>query len=414
MRPTVTQIRQLEADEFAAAGELGRLAFGGAPAAAPAIPAVPETPTAAPATPVPPPSGLTRYGAFDVDGRLVGKAVDLHHEQWWAGRRVVAADVAGVAVLPEARGRGVARSLLQELLRGAHAREAAVSALYPTVTEPYRRSGWEVTGALRAIDLPTVALPRPRPAPDLSVRPGGPEDLPAVADLYERIARHRSGLLTRRGGLFDQDPTPGALPDGVDGLTLVEQGGHLVGYASWERGRGYDQHAVLTVRDVLATTPEAARELVGVLASWHSVTPTVRLWPLAHDAIAAQLPLDQARQHEQRVWMHRPVDVARAVTSRGWPVQVRGRVEFALTDDVAPWNSGNWRLEVDGGSAELHRITEQPPLVLSVRGFALLYTGAANAYATVEAGLLHCPAGTDPGGLDLLGTAPRAELLDYF
>ncbi|MBE1492240.1 GNAT family N-acetyltransferase [Plantactinospora soyae] len=405
MRPTVTEIRQLEVGEFAAAGELGRLAFGSAPSAAP---------SAAPTTPPPLLSGLTRYGAFDSDGRLVGKAVDLHHEQWWAGRRLVAADVAGVAVLPEARGRGVARSLLQELLRGAHAREAAVSALYPTVTEPYRRSGWEVTGALRAVDLPTVALPRTRPAPDLSVRPGGPEDLPAVADLYDRIARHRCGLLTRRGGLFDRDEPPTALPDGMDGLTLVEQGGHLVGYASWERGRGYDQHAVLTVQDVLATTPEAARELVGVLASWHSVTPTVRLWPLAHDAIAAQLPLEHARQHEQRVWMHRPVDVVRAVAGRGWPERVRGHVEFSLTDDVAPWNSGNWRLEVDGGAAELHRISEQPPLTLSVRGFALLYTGAANAYAVAEAGLLHCPAGTDPSGLDLLGTGPRAELLDYF
>jgi predicted acetyltransferase len=400
MRPTVTRIRQLEADEAIEAGELGRLAFGSAPTPAP--------------TAVLPLSGLTRYGAFDATGRLLGKAVDLHHEQWWAGRRVVAADVAGVAVLPEARGRGVARALLRDLLRGARERGAAVSALYPTVTEPYRRSGWEVAGALRAVDLPTVALPRPRPAADLSVRPGGPEDLPAVADLYDRIARHRCGLLTRRGGLFDSDQPPTALPNGVDGLTLVEHDGRLTGYASWERGRGYDRHAVLTVWDLLASTPDAARELVGVLASWHSVTPTVRLWPLAHDAIAAQLPLEQARQHEQRIWMHRPVDVVRAVASRGWPARSSGRVDFGLTDDVAPWNSGNWRLEVDGGGAELHRIPDEPPLTLSVRGFALLYTGAADAYTVAEAGLLHCAGGTDPSDLDLLGSGPRAELLDYF
>lgn len=399
MRVDVT-VREFDPDELAAAWRLGTHAFG-----------VPSTPQPADHATVP---GLTRYGAFDPDGRLLGKAVDLHHEQWWAGRRMVAADVAGVAVLPEARGRGVSRALLGELLRGARDRGAAISALYPTVTEPYRRAGWEVTGALRTVDLPAVALPRHRPAAELTVRPAEPADLPTVVDLYERIARHRCGLLTRRGALFDREPSPTALPDGLDGLTLVEQGGQLLGYASWQRGQGYDQQAVLTVHDLLATSAEAARELVGVLASWHSVTPTVRLRPLDHDAVATQLPLGQARQHEQRIWMHRPVDVVRAVADRGWPAHVSGRVDFALTDDLAPWNSGSWRLEVDGGTANLHSIPDEPAPHLSVRGFALLYAGAASAYAVAEAGLLRCPAGTDPGGLDLLGSGPRAELLDYF
>ncbi|GIG89908.1 GNAT family N-acetyltransferase [Plantactinospora endophytica] len=398
--PATTLIRKLEADDLAQAGELGRLAFGSAPSTAP--------PSQEPRP------GRTGYGAFDQDGRLVGKAIDLHHDQWWAGRRVAAADVAGVAVLPEARGRGVALALLRELLRGAHERGAAISALYPTVTGPYRRAGWEVAGALRAVDLPTLALPRHRPAPDLTVRPGGPGDLDATAELYERIARHRCGLLDHRGGGFAPAEPPSALPDGVDGLTLVERDGRLIGYASWQRGHGYDEHAVLTVQKVLADSAEAARELVGVLASWQSVTPTLRLWPLASDAVAAHLPLEQACQHEERIWMHRPVDVVRAVADRGWPAHVRGRVDFALADEIAPWNSGTWRLEVDGGAAELRRIPDEPAIQLSVRGFALLYTGVADGYAVAEAGLLRCPAGTDPAALDLLGAGPRAELLDYF
>ncbi|MFY1672126.1 GNAT family N-acetyltransferase [Plantactinospora sp. WMMB334] len=395
------EIRPIRADDLAEAGELGRLAFGGAPSDAP--------------PPRQPRPGTTGYGAFDPAGRLVGKAIDLHHEQWWAGRRVPAADVGGVAVLPEARGRGVALALLRELLRGARERGAAISALYPTVVAPYRRAGWEVAGALRAVDLPTVALPRHRPAPGLTVRPGGPADLDAALDLYESIVRHRCGPLTRRGGVFAPDEPPTALPDGVDGLTLVEQEGRLTGYASWQRGRGYDHTSVLTVHDVLAGTPEAARELVGVLAGWQSVAPTVRLWALGPGAVAAQLPLAQARQHEQRIWMHRPVDVVRAVTARGWPAQLRGGVEFTLTDEIAPWNAGTWRLEVEGGAAGLHRLPDNPSAPqLSVRGFALLYTGAAGSYAVAEAGLLHCPAGTDPSGLDLLAAGPPASLLDYF
>ncbi|MER6595245.1 GNAT family N-acetyltransferase, partial [Micromonospora purpureochromogenes] len=80
-------VRELTVDDLTDAWHLGRRAFGSDPQPAPqATVAVP---------------GLTRYGAFDDTGRLLGKAVDLHHEQWWSGRAVPAADVAGVAVAPE-------------------------------------------------------------------------------------------------------------------------------------------------------------------------------------------------------------------------------------------------------------------------------------------------------------------------
>ncbi|HEX5542224.1 MAG TPA: GNAT family N-acetyltransferase [Micromonospora sp.] len=393
-------VRRLAADEYAAAWELRRLAFG-----RPVTDAPPDA-----YGPVP---GTVRYGAFDARGRLLGTARDLHHEQWWSGRRVVAADVAGVAVLPEARGRGVARALLTALLREAYERGAAVSALFPTVAAPYRACGWEICGALRTVDLPTALLPRHRPTSKLSVRPGNAADLPAVQALYEQVARDRAGLLTRDGELFTP-PSQAALPANVDGLTLVEEEGRLLSYATWQRGQGYDTNAVLTVHEVLAVTPEAARELLSVLTSWQSVTPTLRLTLLGADAISTQFPLESAREHERWVWMHRPVDVVRAVQSRGWPPYARGVVDFSLNDVAAPWNSGFWRLEVADGDARLQRLSHEPTLRLSVRGFALLYAGAAQAEAVAEAGLLQCHAGEDPAALNLLGAGPPAQLLDYF
>lgn len=394
------RVRELTLDDLGDAWELGRLAFGSS-----------ESPPPAALSALP---GVTRYGAFDAGGRLVGKAVDLHHQQWWSGRRVAAADVAGVAVLPEARGTGVARALLTELLRGAHERGAAVSALFPTVTAPYRGCGWEVVGSLRTVDLAAAAVARHRPAASMSVRPGTAADLPAVAEFYERVTAHRCGLLTRDGEFFDQFSSTEALPSGVDGLTLVHDGDRLRGYVSWERGEGYDATAVLTVHEALADHPDAARALIGVLGSWHSVAPTLRLVLLGQDAMTAQLPLEAVREHRQQPWMNRPVDVVRAVQTRGWPAHVHGTADFALHDAVAPWNTGAWRLEVADGSARLHRLSDEPALTLSVRGFALLYCGAAQAASVAQAGLLHCAAGASPAGLDLLAAGPPAELLDYF
>lgn len=393
------KIRELGLDELAEAWEMQRLAFG--------------SPAAAPPSALAPMPGATRYGAFDTDGRLIGKATDRHHEQWWSGRRLRAADVASVVVAPEARGRSVARALLTELLRGGRDRGAAVSALFPTVAAPYRACGWEVCGAMRTVDLPTTLLPRHRPAPELTVRSAGPADLPAVNALYEQVARDRNGLLTRTGPLFTP-PEDAPLPPHVDGITLVEADGRLLGYAAWQRGPGSHAKSVLTVHDMLAVTPEAARELLGMLANWRSVVPTLRLRLLGFDAVTAQLPIEKAREHEPQFWMHRPVDVVRAVEGRGWPEHVRGVVDFALDDPVAPWNTGFWRFEVADGAAQLHRLSDEPDLHLSVRGFALLYAGAAQATALAEAGLLRCRAGATPTALDLLGAGPQAQLLNYF
>ncbi|MCG5442716.1 GNAT family N-acetyltransferase [Micromonospora sp. NIE79] len=394
--PATVHVRELTAEDLDAAWELGRFAFGSDP----------QRPAHATATP----AGLTRYGAFDDAGRLVGKAVDLHHDQWWSGRAVPAADVAGVAVAPEARGRGVARALLTALLRGGRDRGAAISALYPTVAAPYRACGWEAAGVLRTVDLVTAALPRHRPTSHLTVRAGTPADLPAVDALYERVTRHRNGMLTRRGELFDAADR--GLPG--DGVTLVEADGDLVGYATWQRGRGYGADSVLTVDEVLAVTAEAARELVGVLGSWASVAPTLRLCPLDGDAVSVHLPLESAREHERDLWMHRPVDVARAVSARGWPAHARGAVDFHLSDPLADWNTGTWRLAVADGAAELTRIGGEAELRLDVRGFALLYAGAARARSVAQAGLLHCAGDTDPAALDLLGVGGPTQLLDYF
>lgn len=393
----MTTIRPLTVDDLPAAWELGRLAFGAPPEAPPS--ALRDGP------------GTTRLGAFDDAGRLVGKVTDLHHEQWWGRRTVSAADVSGVAVRPESRGGGLARALLTELLARARDRGAAVSALYPTVSGVYRSLGWEVAGALRAADLDIAALPRERDAGPVRLRPGGPDDLPAVTDLYEEVARVRDGLLTRRGGVFDE-PRETPLPRDVDAVTLAEDGDRLVGALLFGRGRGYGPDSRLEVRDLLAATPQAGRALVGVLAGWTTVARTARVPLLAGDAVAVTLPLERADAHTSRPWMHRPVDVVRAVADRGWPPHVRGRVAFALVDAAAPWNAGAWQLEIAEGAGELTRAAAEPELTLDVRGFAVLYCGAGTGRGLAQAGLAGGTA--DPSALDLLVGGPPAELLDYF
>jgi predicted acetyltransferase len=393
-------VRRITAGELEAASQLGALAFGEQ-----GDPSEKRTQTELP-------TDRYWYGAFDSSGRLIGTAEDAFHEQWWGGRRVTAVGVAGVAVLPEARGSGSARAMLKALLEGAHERGAAVSALYPTVAPVYRASGWAVTGSLRTAEVPTALLTSAgKPGGTLQVRPGdpyGPDQLKAY-ELYMELAGKRDGLLTRQVPDF---PAKG-WPRGIDGMSLAFDGERLVGYFTWARGTGYRKDAVLTVPDLIAVTDDAARELIAVLAGWRSVTPTVRLRPLAFDAASRLIPWESATRFDAQPWMHRPVDVVSAVRSRGSAPLRSGSVQFYLHDPVATWNEGSWQLEVADGEAELTRIQADPQLRLDVAGFGLLYCGAATPAGLVEAGLLHGPA-ESVGGLDLLAPRSPAQLLDYF
>ena len=393
---TGVRVRALADDELRDAWELGRVAFGG--------------PAEPPPYVVRRVDGLHRLGAFDDRGRLVGKATDLAHEQWWGGRRLSAADVGGVAVAPEARGSGAGRALLTALLAGGRERGAAISALYPTVSAVYRSAGWAVAGTLREVDLDTAALPRAVP-PGVRVRAAESGELPVVRALHEQVARSAQGLLTRTGGVHELPPEPGPWPDGADGATLVEQDGEPTGAMVWARGRGYGVEGRLAVHDLLATTPAAAAALAAVLGGWASVAHTVRVPLLDGSAAEAVLPLERARPARTDTWMHRPVDVVRAIAGRGWPPHVRGRVAFRLADALAPWNAGDWQLTVEDGAGELRRATAEPDLWLDVRGFAVLYCSAATGRAAEQAGLA---GGGDPAALDVLASGPRAAQLDYF
>lgn len=392
--------RLLTDADVAAARRLGELAFGYRDTAA--RPAQSE-------------GRWSKWGGFDEDGRLVANVTDLHHEQWWGGRVVPASGIASVAVAPEQRGRGATRAVLTAALYGARERGAAVANLFCTSSAVYRALGFEVAGLMRTVSLPADALSR-APVTTVTLRAGTGPDWPLLRTVYDEVARNSNGLLTRRGRLFE-NPADEDLPDGIDVVTLaLADDGEPLGYVSYNRGRGYDDSSAITVYDCLALRADAAQALLTTLASWGTVAPAIRVRLLPwHDAVNAVLPLERAREHKTEIWMHRPVDVVAATAARGWSTTLDGTVTFRLVDRDLPWNDGVWHLEVSGGEAALAPSTDDPGLVLDVRGWSVLWCGAARAAQLRQSGLL---TGGDPAHdvrLDaFLGGGGPAGAYDYF
>ena len=120
-------------------------------------------------------------GAYD-GGRLLGTARYLDIRQWWGGRAMPMAGVAGVKTAPEARGRGVATALLTELLSLLPERGYPISALYPSTPGVYRSLGWEFGGGFYRTEIAGPALAALLP-PDsgtsggeVRLRRAGPDD----------------------------------------------------------------------------------------------------------------------------------------------------------------------------------------------------------------------------------------------
>ena len=109
-----------------------------------------------------------RAGRFD-GGRLVGTALYHDMRQWWHGRAVPMAGVAGVKVAPEYRGQGVGRALMTALTELMAERGYPLSVLYPATMTIYRSLGWEIAGHRHEAVLPSAgavlagAVPPRRP-----------------------------------------------------------------------------------------------------------------------------------------------------------------------------------------------------------------------------------------------------------
>ena len=361
------EIRLLDLSDHDAQFRLGAEAFG-----APPYPAVaPPAPTALP-------EGREVWGAFD-QGSLVARVAAHTYESWWHGQRVATCGIAGVTVAPEHRGTGLLRPLLDAALESAAARGEVVSTLYPTAAGIYRSFGYELVTSLDTVEVGTDELAGV-PAPIATrTRRATAADLPAVRALYGAWARAQNGPLTRSGPRFATSDAD-LLAD-VTAISLaVDADDQVVGFATWDRGAGYDPStSVMEVHDLLATTLDGYRALWRMLGSFSSVVGRVRLSTSGHDAARLVLPSSTWRVVERHPYMLRVSDPAGALSAARLelPGLAETHVDFAVRDDRLGRADGHYRLTLGERASSCERVAATSGvLTFTTQGLALAYAGA--------------------------------------
>ena len=324
-------------------------------------------------------------GAFD-GGRMVGSALFLDMRQWWHGRAVPMAGVAGVEVAPEYRGRGVGRAVMTALTDLMAERGYPLSALYPATMTIYRSLGWEIAGHRHEAVLPArslFTLAKPDDETAAAIRRPGPDDAARVLEVIGRAHENARDCgpvtydeatvrrwLTRPGRYADNDRYAYLAPDG------------FLGYR-WHRGN--DE---IFIDQLAAVSAQTTRALWAVAASNSSVVEAVRAQVGLSDPLWWMLREQDAKIADRESWMLRLLNAPAAIAARGFPATDLA-VPLRITDDLRPANSGRWDLTVRAGEGRLsrHRTgprspspagsspSRQAPLALGARGLAALYAG---------------------------------------
>ncbi len=361
------KIRRLDLDDHDAQFRLGSEAFG-----------TPPYPAAIPAAPAALPAGREVWGAFD-GSTLVARVAAHSYESWWHGSPVPTCGIAGVTVAPEHRGSGLLLPLFEAALGAAADRGEVVSTLYPTASGIYRSLGYELITSFDTIEVSVDELAGVRPPVATRTRRATAADVPDIRALYDRWASEQNGPLTRTGPRFAA--TDDEMLADVTAISLaIDSDDAVVGYASWDRGAGYDPStSVMQVHDLIATSLDGYRALWRMLSTFAPVVGRVRLSSSGHDAARLVLPSSTWRVVERRPYMLRVDDPAGALSAAApyVPGLLDLELDFVIAGDRLERADGQYCLtlgEEPGWCEEVMPEGDVP--TFTTQGFALAFAGA--------------------------------------
>jgi len=349
---------------------------------------------------------------------LLGHAFLYPMQSWFGGRAVRLGGIASVGVAAEARGRGIARALLEHLHALSRARGDAITLLYAFRHAFYRRFGYGAVTPSIQLEVAPSAIPAPWVAAARgAVRSLLRSDRDELVHIYERTAVRTTGWLTRRPMLWER----GFLDDRRAWFITEDRRGYL----SWTLEKS-DSHAAvhLVVSDFVAEDGAAWRTLWGHLGAQKDQVQCIEI-DVPHDdpALHALVDIDSHRFGTHRLEhpygtiqagpMARVHDIAAALEARGYLDE--GTVTVAVGEGPTH------RLEVAGGvgrvTAVAHAAASEGSVDLlfsDIATFASVAYGGLRPSQGARAGLVSAPDRLALTRADRLFALPAFHALDSF
>lgn len=332
-----------------------------------------------------------------------GCLVLLPMEQCFGGAALPMVGVQGVAVAPEARGRGTARSMMSHVLHELEGAGVPLSSLYASVPRFYEELGYGQAGGAYQTTLRLRELTRPgrhgrheggsEGAGTSEIIALDAEHDAALHACQAAFARRFDGAVVRPPYRWRSVANRGGVEQEAFGIVAADADPRerLDGYAILGRKREGELPGELFVGDVGFLTPAAGSRLCALIAAHAPTAPTARLFVPPWHPIVTIAAREWVEAKCMEAWMLRIVRLPEALSTRGWPARVSAALRLDVRDDVLEGNAGEWVIDVADGTARVRRPTradDQPLVRLSIASLATLYGGWLRPSEAALAGLV--------------------------
>lgn len=279
--------------------------------------------------------------------------------------------IVGVATAPEARGQGLGRRILLEILVQMRKRGKNLSLLMPFEGSFYYPYGWEFCYFHRRYMMELEELKR------VSQKYGRlyaakPQDWSKLAQVYEQFVQDKHGYVLRN----EQNWQHWLSDCHLDGawVYILEHERQPEGYISY-----YFEQTKIVVKEIAYTNHAAKRGLLNFLYNHRSHKKTLHwsapenddtvFWLMSSKECAVTYPFLTARI----------VDAAALLTQLVYPND-HETIIIQLADALAAWNNGYFAFTVHNGYAEVTPVAQQTAQIsLDIGALSLLVFGAASA-----------------------------------
>lgn len=309
--------------------------------------------------------------------------------QYFGGRSVPMAGIAGVAVAPEARGQGLARQLMTATLRELAASGVPLSTLFATTQTLYRQVGYEQAGHRGALTVPLSSVDvhdRPRPPhcwrklPDFDPAP--------LLPLHRRFVAQTDGMLDRGPYAWRRVWDWRERKATVYALPVAPGSDQLLAYVAIAPTKDAHGDRSLAIADLAYDSPTGARAILGFLHDFGSMVRTIQIPSGPFHPLLMLLGQQRFTYAHQDFWMLRIAHAPAAVAARAFPAHVSATMHIELTDSIVSSNHGRFELSVRGGAGKLAPLAADavaeglgsaPGVKLSINALASLYAGFISA-----------------------------------
>jgi predicted acetyltransferase len=358
------------------------------------------------------------------DGSEIISQVAIYtFDYWFNGVPFPAGGLANVATVPERARQGHANQLLRATI--AWMREqlgVSISTLYPTIYPLYHQLGWEVAEeAYRLVGAPNAF----RPSQLLPADPGGRvvrrvaeiTDVERLEPIYRAFAEPRSGYLVRPRWYWEDMVLRHSLATQPRHLALwYGSNGQLGGYALYSTEQLPERR--IQIYDLLALRPEGYHALLTFFAAHHlykelELTGGRDVAWLAMIADPHQLTITQrVRGH----FLLRIVDFPQAISRR--PARLLNpcaEITLAVSDSVAPWNDGVWKISQNSGCWTCEPVSKsEPDAEVDIGAASALFAGALSVRQAIDLGRLSAKVTALPTLEALFATTYPPHSNDHF